>query len=48
MEKVVREEDEKAVILSLPFDRRLPDAASILHQHYKLLVQRNPEVKIGW
>ena len=27
------------------FDRRLPDAAGILQQHYKLLVQRNPEVK---
>ena len=45
MEKVVRPEDDKAIILALPFDRRLPDAASILHQHYNLLVQRNPGVK---
>ena len=45
MEKVVRTEDERAIILALPFDRRLPDAASILHQHYDLLVQRNPSVK---
>ena len=45
MEKVVRPEDERAIILALPFDRRLPDAASILHQHYDLLVQRNPSVK---
>ena len=34
MEKVVR-----------PFDRRLPDAAGIMHQHYNLLVRRNPELK---
>ena len=45
MEKVVRPEEERAIILALPFDRRLPDAAGILHQHYNLLVQRNPEVK---
>ena len=45
MEKVVRTEDERAIILAIPFDRRLPDAASILHQHYNLLVQRNPGVK---
>ena len=45
MEKVVRTEDERAIILALPFDRRLPDAASILHQHYDLLVKRNPGVK---
>ena len=45
MEKVVRQEDERAIILALPFDRRLPDAASILYQHYDLLVQRNPSVK---
>ena len=45
MEKVTRSEEERAIILALPFDRRLPDAAGILHQHYKLLVQRNPEVK---
>ena len=45
MEKVVRTEDEKMIILALPFDRRLPDAASILKQHYNLLVQRNPSVK---
>ena len=38
MEKVVRPEDDKAIILALPFDRRLSDAASILHQHYNLLV----------
>ena len=42
-EEVMKE--EKAIILALPFDRRLPDAAGILQQHYKLLVQRNPEVK---
>ena len=40
MEKVVRPEEDRAI---LPFDRRLPDAAGILNQHYKLLVQRNPE-----
>ena len=45
MEKVVRTEEERAIILALPFDRRLPDAAGILHQHYNLLVQRNPGVK---
>ena len=45
MEKVTRSEEERAIILALPFDRRLPDAAGILRQHYKLLVQRNPEVK---
>ena len=45
MEKVVRPEEERAIILALPYDRRLPDAASIMHQHYKLLVQRNPGVK---
>ena len=45
MEKVVRPEEERPIILVLPFDRRLPDAASILHQHYNLLVQRNPTVK---
>ena len=45
MEKVVRQEDERAIILALPFDRRLPDTAGILHQHYDLLVQRNPSVK---
>ena len=45
MEKVTRSEEERAIILALPFDRRLPDAAGILQQHYKLLVQRNPEVK---
>ena len=45
MEKVVRTEDERAIILAIPFDRRLPDVASILHQHYNLLVQRNPGVK---
>ena len=45
MKKVERPEEEKAIILALPFDRRLPDAAGILQQHYKLLVQRNPEVK---
>ena len=45
MRKVVRQEDDRAIILALPFDRRLPDAASILHQHYNLLVQRNPGVK---
>ena len=45
MEKVTRPEEERAIILALPFDRRLPDAAGILRQHYKLLVQRNPEVK---
>ena len=38
MEKVVRPEEERAIILALPFDRRLPDAAGILHQHYNLLV----------
>ena len=40
MEKVVRPEEDRAI---LPFDRRLPDAAGIWNQHYKLLVQRNPE-----
>ncbi len=44
MEKVEREREERPIILSLPFDRRLPDAA-ILQQHYRLLLQRNPEVK---
>ena len=43
MEKVKRPEEERAIILAFPFDRRLPDAAGILHQHYKLLVQRNAE-----
>ena len=42
---MVRKEDEKAIILALPFDRRLPDAANILPQHYNLLVQRNHQVK---
>ena len=42
---LTRPEEERAIILALPFDRRLPDAAGILRQHYKLLVQRNPEVK---
>ena len=45
MKKVVRPEEERPIILALPFDRRLPDAASIMHQHYNLLVQRNPSVK---
>ena len=45
MEKVVRPEEEKAIVLAIPFDRRLPDIAKILHQHYKLLTQRNPGVK---
>ena len=45
MEKVVRPEDERTIILALPFDRRLPDAARILRQNYNLLVQRNPGVK---
>ena len=45
MEKVVRTEDKRAIILALPLDRRLPDTASILHQHYNLLVQRNPGVR---
>ena len=45
MEKVVRSEEERPIILALPFDRRLPDATSILHQHCNLLVQRNPTVK---
>ena len=45
MEKVVRPEEERPIILALPFDRRLPDATSILHQHCNLLVQRNPTVK---
>ena len=45
MEKVVRPEEEKAIVLAVPFDRRLPDIAKILHQHYKLLTQRNPGVK---
>ena len=39
MEKVVRPEEEKAIVLAVPFDRRLPDIAKILHQHYKLLTQ---------
>ena len=46
MKKVVRPEEERPIILALPFDRRLPDAASIMHQHYNLLVQRNPSVKV--
>ena len=45
MEKVVRPEEDRTIILALPYDRRLPDATGILNQHYKLLVQRNPEVK---
>ena len=45
MKKVERPEDEKAIVLAIPFDRRLPDVAKILHQHYNLLVQRNPGVK---
>ena len=45
MEKVVRPEEEKAIVLAVPFDRRLPDIAKILHQHYKLLTQRNPGMK---
>ena len=45
MKKVERPEDERAIVLAVPFDRRLPDVAKILHQHYNLLVQRNPGVK---
>ena len=45
MQKVERDTEERPIILSLPFDRRLPDAASTLQQHYRLLLQRNPEVK---
>ena len=46
MEKVVRdEEEERPIILSIPFDRRLPQVSSILQQHHKLLVERSPEVK---
>jgi len=45
MEKVEREEEERPIILSIPFDRRLPDVSSILQQHYKLLVERSPEVR---
>ena len=45
MKKGERPEDERAIVLAVPFDRRLPDVAKILHQHYNLLVQRNPDVK---
>ena len=45
MEKVVREEEERPIILSIPYDRRLPQVSSILQQHYKLLLERSPEVK---
>ena len=45
MKKVERPEDERAIALAVPFDRRLPDVSKILHQHYNLLVQRNPGVK---
>ena len=46
MEKVVREEEEeRPIILSIPYDRRLPKVSAILQQHYKLLVERSPSVK---
>ena len=44
-EKVVREKEERPIILTIPYDRRLPQVSSILQQHYRLLSERSPGVK---
>ena len=45
MKKVVREKEERPIILTIPYDRRLPQVSSILQQHYRLLSERSPGVK---
>ena len=45
MKKVEREEGDRPIILSVPYDRRLPHVSGILRQHYNLLVERNPVVR---
>ena len=45
MEKVERARGDRPIILALPYDRRLPHISGILHQHYNLLKERNPEVE---
>ena len=42
---VWRLEGDRPIILSVPYDRRLPHVSGILRQHYNLLVERNPVVK---
>ena len=47
MEKVEREEEDRPIILSIPFDRRFLQVSLIVQQHYKLLLERSPGVKDG-
>ena len=45
LEKVEKLEKEDRVILSLPYDRRMPNISSILHQHWSYLLKLNPDLK---
>ena len=45
LEKVVRPEHER-ITLVIPFDKRLPNIASILHHRWKCLLDRDPNAKL--
>ena len=45
LEKVVRPEHER-ITLVIPFDKRLPNIASILHHRWKCLLDRDPKAKL--
>ena len=45
LEKVNSVKKENGPILSLPYDRRMPNITSILHQHWLYLLKVNPDLK---
>ena len=45
LEKVVKSKKEDRIILSLPYDRRMPNGTSILNQHWSYLIKVNPDLK---
>ena len=45
LEKIAKSEKEDRIILSLPYDCRMPNGTSILNQHWSYLIKVNPDLK---
>ena len=45
MLKVSKSKKEERLILSLPYDRRMSNITSILHQHWSYALKENPDLK---
>ena len=45
LSKVIKSQKEDRLILSLPYDRRMANISTIIHQHWAYSLKQNPDLK---